>query len=307
MIKNNLRIIKNVMSYCLILFTGISNLYGQSFNQKYGTESDYKRLYYLNNQYINSWIHSDTTTYNQLLWAEDFVHQSGSTGLLFPKLQIGKIFGQQRFHDIVYFYADEVQIRFITNDAALVFAKPPYLGINDKEESLSRYNDVYVRRNGAWVCVSANITNIQKEGEKSVKFSKPPEFVPLISLFKGTEKDIQTLESLNKKHAEAFLKFKPALLKDILADDFILLSSNGQLYEKEKALKQLNDANNRIESYKIENKQIRFVANDVAMIHAAIIANNKDGSTTGVQYNDVYVKRGEAWVCVSGNNTLIKN
>jgi hypothetical protein len=291
----------------LILLMSTTYLYGQTFNQKYGSESDYKRLYYLNTQYINSWVHSDTATHNHLLWADDFVHQSGGTGLLFPKTQIGIVFGQPRFREIAYFYADEVQIRFISNDAALVFAKPPYLGINDKEESLSRYNDVYVRRNGAWVCVSANITNISKVGEKLAKFSKTPEFIKLISFKNGSEKDIQTLENLNQKHAEAFMKSKPELLKDILADDFILLSSNGQLYEKEKVLKSLTDKSNEIQSYKIENQQIRFVADDVAMIHAAMIATYKNGSQTGVQYNDIYVKRGEYWVCVSGNNTFIKN
>ncbi len=289
---------KTIISFFLAIST--TCLYSQTFNQKYGNESDYKRLYYLNTQYINSWVHSDTATYNHLLWADDFVHQSGSTGLLFPKMQIGKIFGQPRLHEITYFYADEVQIRFISNDAALVFAEPPYLGINDKEETLSRYNDVYIRRNGAWICVSANITNI---GSKAAKFSKTPEFVTLISYKKGTEKDIEILENLNQKHAEAFMKSNPALLKDILADDFILLSSNGQLYEREVVLRNLTGKTNKIESYKIENQQIRFVADDVAMIHAAIIVNNK----IGVQYNDIYVKRGETWVCVSGNNTLINN
>jgi hypothetical protein len=288
----------------LILLMSTNYLYSQTFNQKFGSESDHKRLYYLNTQYINSWVHSDTATYNQLLWADDFVHQSGSTGLLFPKTQIGKIFGQPRFHEIAYFYPDEVQIRFISNDAALVFAKPPYLGINDKEESLSRYNDVYVRRNGAWVCVSANVTNI--EG-KPAKFSNPPEFVQLISYKKGSEKDIEILENLNQKHAEAFMKLKPLLLKDILADDFILLASNGQLYEKDVVLRSLVGKSNKTETYKIENQQIRFVANDVAMIHAAIIVSDKDGIKTGVQYNDIYVKREEKWVCVSGNNTLINN
>jgi hypothetical protein len=215
--------------------------------------------------------------------------------------------GNPVFVKLLIFYADEVQIRFISNDAALVFAKPPYLGINDKQESLSRYNDVYVRRNGAWICVSANITNIPKIGEKPAKFSKTPEWVKLISYKNGSEKDIRTLENLNQKHAEAFMKSKPELLKDILADDFILLSSNGQLYEKEKVLKSLTGKSNEIESYKIENQQIRFVADDVAMIHAAMIVTHKNGSQTGVQYNDIYVKRGENWVCVSGNNTIINN
>lgn len=288
----------------IILLISTTYLYSQTFNQKFGSASDYKRLYYLNTQYINSWVHSDTATYNHLLWADDFVHQSGSTGLLFPKTQIGKIFGQPRFHEIDYFYPDEVQIRFISNDAALVFAKPPYLGINDKEESLSRYNDVYVRRNGAWVCVSANITNI---GGKTSKFNRTPELVKLISYKKGSAKDIEILENLNQKHAEAFMTANPALLKDVLADDFILLASNGQLYEKEVVLKNLVGRSNKIESYKIENQQIRFVADDVAMIHAVLITGNQDNTKTGVQYNDIYVKRDGKWICVSGNNTLINN
>lgn len=277
----------------------------QTFKQKFGTETDYKRLYYLNNQYIQSWIRSDTAMYNQLLWADDFVHQSGSSGRLFPKKQIAQEFGKPRFGEIEYFYADDIKIQFVSNDAALVFARPPYKGVIDKSESLSRYNDVYVRRNGAWICVSANITTI---GYKTEAISKIPEKVSLISYHKGSENEIKILEELNTQHAKAFFESKPEILTSILADDYILLSENGSLYSKSEVLNQLKSTpkSSVLASYSIENLQIRFVSTDIAMIHAAAISHLKNGTMRGVQYNDIYINRNGKWLCVSGNNTPIR-
>jgi hypothetical protein len=293
----------------LLLCFHISLVNAQYFNQKYGTEQDYKRLYYLNTQYISSYVRSDTSTYNHLLWADDFVHQSGSSGSLVPKKEIAKEFGKPRFKSIEYFYADDIRIRFVSDNAALVFSSPPYRGFGDKEESLSRYNDVYIKRNSAWVCVSANITNIPKTGDKVAILTKIPPKIELISYIKGSETDHKKLTEINKIHAEAFMNSKPELLENILAEDFILLSSNGQLYEKPAILNMLKSStpNSNLASYSIENLQIRFVANDIAMVHAALIEKLKDGSMKGTQYNDVYIKRGENWVCVSGNNTPIRN
>lgn len=279
-----------------------------TFKQKYGTDADYKRLYYLNIQYIQSWVRSDTATYNRLLWADDFVHQSGSNGRLYPKKQIAQEFGKPRFNTIDYFFADKTKIQFISNDAALVFSSPPYKGIKDKEESLSQYNDIYVKRKGAWICVSANITGISKAEDKAPAFTKLPTNIPLISFYKGSETDIKKLTELNRQHVEAFMQAKPDVLDKILADDFILLSSNGQLYEKQAVLAKLKSTtNSNLASYSIENLQIRFVAKDIAMIHAAMIEQMKDGSKTATQYNDVYIKRNDNWVCVSGNNTSIRD
>ena len=303
--KNTMR---NICCAAFILST--SFCFGQSaFSQKLGTEADYKRLYFLNQQYIQSWVRSDTATYNRLLWAEDFVHQNSADGLLYPKKAIMPMFGKPRFDKIEYFYPENITIQFITQEAALVFARTPFRASGQGTETSSQYNDIYVKRNERWICVSANVTAIAKQGDPSPVFTKLPEQPQLISYFAGSESDKKILTELNSMHAEAFLRSKSELVENILADDFILLSSNGQLYKKQDVLRQIKESvsSNSIDTYRVENLTIRFVAPDVSMVHAAVVMQMKDGKTTAIQYNDVYVKRENKWVCVSGNNTLIKN
>lgn len=302
--------IKSLVCSLIVLWMGISFSPAQSgFSQKYGTLSDYKGLYFLNLQYTQSWLRSDTATYNQLLWAEDFVHQSGANGILYPKKALLPVFGEPRFGKITYFFPENVTIQFITNEAAMVFASPPLLLVGQSEEILTQYNDIYAKRNGKWICVSANITPLSKPGDAAATFTKLPEPTQLISYYSGSEKDKNLLTELNATHAEAFLRSKSELLENILADDFILLSGNGLLYKKQEVLAQIKaqGKSNSVDTYSIENLNIRFVASDVAMIHAAIVTRFKDGKTTAIQYNDIYVKRGDRWVCVSGNNTPIRN
>lgn len=275
------------------------------FTQPFGNTTDYKRLYFLNLQYTQSWVRSDTATYDKLLWAEDFVHQSGADGLLYPKDKIMPIFGQPRFETIDYFYPENVKIQFITNDAALVFARPPYKGKESSEESYSQYNDLYVKRNGNWICVSANITNVLGAGENLPPTEKIPDPIPLISFHEGTKADIDLLGKLNANHAKAFANSDSDSLKPILADDFILLSSNGLLYTKKEVLHQLQKSKQKTEKYEVKNVVIRFVAPEVALVHAIFIEPQGD-KFTAIQYNDIYVKRNNNWVCVSGNNTPIR-
>jgi hypothetical protein len=286
------------------------SLWGQEkFTQKFGTEADHKRLYFLNQQYIQSWVKSDTATYNSLLWADDFVHQNSSDGLLYPKKEIAEIFGKPRFDKIDYFYTENVTIRFISDDAAMIFARTPFQAVGESNEQTSQYNDIYVRRKGKWECVSASVTPIRKPGDPFPVFNKLPDSVRLTSFREGTAIDIAILKQLNEKHAEAFLRSKSDLAENILAEDFILLAANGLLYTKQDVLTQIRNSvsENNVESYTIENLTIRFVAEDISLIHAAIITKRKDGRVTGLQYTDVYIKRDNRWICVSGNNTPIRN
>lgn len=298
-----IKIVRAIL-WCSVVTT-FSN--AQTFSQKYGTEEDYHKLRYLNVQYIQSFVKADSATYNRLLWAEDWVQQNSSNGNLYTKKQLLPVFGTPRFETLDYFYCDNVRIQFITNDAAMVYSETPLRIKGDPLRRLSQYNDVYVRRNDRWVCVSANITVVRKPEDAPSKFVKvavPPQ---LISWLPGTDQDKKELKELNDRHAEAFARSKSELLENILADDFTLLAGNGLQYKKEDLLGQVKASvkNNSIDRYGIENMFIRFVATDVAMIHAAIVFTSKDGSKSGTQYNDIYVKRDNRWICVSGNNTPI--
>lgn len=148
----------------VLLLTLLSNA---CMAQETTQEEDVNRLIYLNSLYIQSFVHSDTATYDKLLWADDFMQQN-SNGTLLNKDKCMVRFGKPRFDSIDYFYADNVQIRFITKDVAMIHARSPY-GIRTGDSistGADQYNDVYVRRNGNWICVSANIINI-KNPEKA--------------------------------------------------------------------------------------------------------------------------------------------
>jgi hypothetical protein len=275
---------------------------------KYGTEDDYKRLFYLNTQYIQSWVRSDTATYDRLLWANDFVHQNSSDGLLYPKNALMPRFGKPRFNDIEYFYPENVTIRFITPDAAMIFARTPFRAVGQSTESLSQYNDVYVRRDGRWICVSANVVSIVKPDDQRAGLTKVPAPVELISHHAGTVADIATLTELNEQHADAFVRSRPDQAEKILAEDYILLETNGLLYTKQQVIERIGEGGDHgLAAYTIENTTIQFAAMDVALVRALAVFKWKDGKASGVQYTDVYVKRNGGWVCVSGNNTPIRS
>jgi hypothetical protein len=294
--------------FLIILVLNKSQLNAQPvFNQKYGSERDYKKLWYLNIQYIQSWIRSDTATYNKLLWAEDFVHQSAANGYLYPKKEIMPIFGQVRFAGIQYFYADSTRIQFITDDVAMILSKPPYLANGDAQESTTRYNDVYVKRNGNWICVSANITAVTGPGAPLPFLTSIPSPTKFISYMQATEKDITELTTLHRATKDVFDNHDFPKAEELLDDGFTLLAEDGSLRTKQQLISWLKmKSKRRQHSYKIENLFIRFVATTVAMVHGAVIYESNTG-ITGIQFNDIYVKRGNTWKYISSNNTPIKN
>lgn len=128
--------------------------------QNASQHDDHHRLMYLNSLYLQSYIHSDTTTFNNLLWAAEFT-QTNPDGSIFSRNQNAIRFGKPRFNNIVYFYGDQVKITFLKDDLAEIYVRNPsgFL-INGKlEESVSWYKDTYQKRNGEWKCISAVIRN----------------------------------------------------------------------------------------------------------------------------------------------------
>lgn len=293
----------------MILFINENLLVAQpKFNQQYGSEQDYKRLWFLNIQYIQSWVRSDTAIYDKLLWAEDFVHQSGANGYLYPKKEIMPIFGEKRFADIEYFYADNTAIQFITDSVAMVLSRPPYYGRSSTSESLSQYNDVYVKRNRNWICVSANITAITGSGTPLPILKKIPPATKFVTLIRGSEDEIIKIKKLYSLVKEMFERADYKSAEELLDSRFILLTKDGSLLSKKQLLSLFRTQTKEdLQPNTVENLFIRFVTADVAMVHGTIIYKSPNSGVTGIQFNDIFVKRGNTWNCVSVNNTPIKN
>ena len=131
-----------------------------SFAQKPTQEDDLNRLMYLNSLYLQSYIHSDTATFNKLLWSEEFT-QTNPDGSVFPRKENAIRFGKPRYDQIVYFYGDNIKITFLKDDLAEIYVRNPsgFLIDGKLEKSVSWYKDTYQKRNGEWKCISAVIKN----------------------------------------------------------------------------------------------------------------------------------------------------
>src|SRR5687767_5714591 len=100
------KVVGKIAGSLTLLLSGIIMSFAQSptFSQKYGTEEDYHRLFFLNIHYVQSWVRADSATFNRLLWAEDWIQQNSGDGLLYSKKQMLPVFGTERFEALNYFY-----------------------------------------------------------------------------------------------------------------------------------------------------------------------------------------------------------
>ncbi len=133
-------------------------LISEAVAQTKGSEDDRNRLIYLNSLYLQSYVRSDTATFNRMLWAEEFT-QTNPDGSVFTKKENAVRFGKPRFDKIEYFYGELISITFVSAEKAVVYVKNPSgFNIEGKlEKSVSWYKDTYVKQNGNWKCVSAVI------------------------------------------------------------------------------------------------------------------------------------------------------
>jgi ketosteroid isomerase-like protein len=116
------------------------------------TRNDLEILQDLNRDYIRSVQNSDVRRFDQIL-AEDFYcsNPDGSLvdrqGFLKQTAQPIKITGLK---------ARDVKMRLM-GDFAIIHARTAYK-MPDGKPGLGRYTDVWARRNGSWLAVSAHVT-----------------------------------------------------------------------------------------------------------------------------------------------------
>jgi ketosteroid isomerase-like protein len=116
------------------------------------TRSDLDALTALNYDYIHSVQHSDVQRFDEIL-AEDFLC-SNPDGSLVDKNQF--LAQTARPVTISGLSAHEVQVR-IFGDVAIIHARTSYTTA-DGEHRNGRYTDVWARRDGKWLAVSAHVT-----------------------------------------------------------------------------------------------------------------------------------------------------
>ena len=122
---------------------------------------DMAQLRSLNAKFIHNFVTNDTASHNKIIH-KDFVCIAGN----------GKLMTRQEYLDgwahgfdgFKYWdYRDE-QISLFGN-TALVHAKNKYVAEKDGKEfsGMSVYTDIYLKENGQWKCVQAQITRLAPE------------------------------------------------------------------------------------------------------------------------------------------------
>ena len=116
------------------------------------TRSDFDVLTALNRDYIHSVQHGDVRRFEEIL-AEDFLC-SNPDGSLVQK----PAFLEQTAQPVTIsgLIAEDVKIR-ILGDVAIIHARTSYKTAAG-EHRHGRYTDVWARRNGQWLAVSAHVT-----------------------------------------------------------------------------------------------------------------------------------------------------
>ena len=116
------------------------------------TRSDVDALTALNRDYIHSVQHGDVQRFDEIL-AEDFLC-SNPDGSLVDKKQF--LVQTARPVTISGLSVQEVRVR-ILGDIAIIHARTSYTTA-DGEQRNGRYTDVWARRDGKWLAVSAHVT-----------------------------------------------------------------------------------------------------------------------------------------------------
>lgn len=115
---------------------------------------DIETLKQLNHDYVQSFLKSDAKRYDELI-AENFM-------CIEPNGQLvdRAAFLEAATHPVTveYFHVEDVEIRLF-GDFAQITARTPYRFPNGRE-GVSRYIDCWMKRDGRWQAISAQITGI---------------------------------------------------------------------------------------------------------------------------------------------------
>ncbi len=114
--------------------------------------SDLEMLTKLNDDYIQSVQHSDVKRFNEIL-ADDFLCSMADGSLLDRKAFLEQTAKPVTIKNLK---AHDVNVRLM-DDIAIIHASTSYTTADGKESG-GRYTDVWAKRNGRWLAVSAHVT-----------------------------------------------------------------------------------------------------------------------------------------------------
>jgi len=118
-------------------------------------------------------------------------------------------------------------------------------------------------------------------------------------------KDVELLKQLNNDWIGSYPKKDVATLKNILADDFVLINGKGMKMTKESILRNL--PNQPIISSHVDSASVRMLNAETGIVtgYASFVFKDDSGKENSGRtcYQDIYVKRKDKWQAVSAHVT----
>jgi uncharacterized protein (TIGR02246 family) len=121
----------------------------------FAQSSDIEIITNLNKDWLDSYINKDTATLNRI-FAPDFVLIS-HTGNKMTKDAIIENLDEQ---ETVSIHVDSIDVKLLTGNVGVVTAYTTFVLYVDGKEMTGQncYQDIYVKRKGKWVAVTAHVT-----------------------------------------------------------------------------------------------------------------------------------------------------
>jgi len=116
-----------------------------------------------------------------------------------------------------------------------------------------------------------------------------------------TASDEQTLQRLNQEYVNAFMNADVDWYRDHLADEFVVIESDGTVLNKEQFLRNTIKGPD-VADYKLHEVDIRIYGN-AALVRATGVWTREDGKMGMSRYTDVYVRQNGSWKTVSAQIT----
>jgi ketosteroid isomerase-like protein len=113
--------------------------------------------------------------------------------------------------------------------------------------------------------------------------------------------DEQTLARLNQEYVNAFMNADVDWYREHLADEFVVIESDGSLLNKEQFLRNTVKGSD-VTDYKLHEVDIRIYGN-AALVRATGVWTREDGRMGMSRYIDVYVRQNGGWKTVSAQIT----
>lgn len=132
---------------------------------------DMATLKKLNATFINNFVTNDTVSHNKIIH-KDFICISGK-GAIIDRNDYMKGWAHGFSSDVIKYWDYREEFIRIFGTMALIRSMNRYVALKDgkEKEYMSIYTDTYLKENGEWKCVQAQITPVSEEnfrGENAV-------------------------------------------------------------------------------------------------------------------------------------------